>query len=165
MHEDLFRTCVDRASANLSAATGSEEWPLRERLTAFFFMLLDAIEELDLPDVSAAFNRSASPFGSLFHEQLRQALNQLMDAPDVPALNRMLTSSAPSRFVAAETLVQLLATSLADASPDRQRSAALVDRTLDFVSTLIINPIPSKAVDLVRYAAEAGYVPFYNARR
>lgn len=164
MYEAAFKACVLRAADQVAQAPGSETWPVRERLTAFFFMVLDALEDLQLPDATAHFNREASPFGSAFHGALRDALRDMVDAPDVPTMNRVVCRWGPSRFVAAETMVQLLSISLADTSPDRQRSAGLVDRTLDFVSTVMANPIPSRAADLARYAAEAGYVPFVSGQ-
>ena len=82
-----------------------------------------------------------------------------MHAVDVPGVNRMVSDTAPVRFVVAEIIVQLLSTSLADESDGRERSAALADRTLAWAASVLTSPVPGKSVDLVRYAVEAGYLP------
>ncbi len=135
---------------------GADAWPVQERLAAFCFMVLDGLEEAGVD--AAAFNRDASGFGSTFHEALRHELAAVLDAVDVPGVNRFVTDSVPARFVVAEVLVQLLSTSLADTSEGRQRSAALADKTVAWAASLVTNPIPAKTVDVVRYAMEAGYL-------
>lgn len=135
---------------------GVETWPAQERLAAFFFMLLDGLEEAGID--ASSFNRDASGFGSDFHEALRAQLEEVLDAVDVPGINRFVTDTTPARFIVAEILVQLLSTSLADDSEGRERSAALADKTLAWAASVVTNPVPSKTVDLARYAMEAGYL-------
>lgn len=151
-----YSALVNAAGASLAAMDGVEAWPVQERLTAFFFMLLDGLEEAGID--ASSFNRDASGFGSVFHEALRARLEGVLSASDVPLVNQVVTNTAPIRFVVAEILVQLLSTSLADETEGRERSAALADKTLAWAASLMANPVPAKTVDLVRYAVEAGYL-------
>jgi len=154
-------------------------WPVSERLTAFFFMILDALDGMKVefaetrPNAeeniseagfeharfAAAFKREASGFTTPFHEALREALSAVTRAPDVSSINRMITDTAPARLVVAEMIIQLLSASLLDDSKDRERSAALADKTLAYAASVLATPVPQKAVDVLRYSVEAGYLP------
>ena len=161
--EDPFARAVPSALEQLGSIPGSGSWPLSERLSAFFFMLLDAVEETarnEQPeDPSAAFRREASGFFSPFQDQLRGALPRIGQSGDVPGINRMVADLAPNRVVVAETMVQLIQVTMADDSPERQRSAALADRVLSLLASTWTTPIPAKVVDVIRYTVEAGYLP------
>ena len=156
-----FSGSVADALVQIRQIPESDTFPVSERLTALFFILLDNIEGLNPNpnELSVAFNRQASGFASRFHVALRGALSEVTDASDVPGVNRIVADTAPARFVVAEMLVQLLSSSLSDKSGDRLRSAALADKTLAFAASVLSSPVPQKAVDLVRYAVEAGYLP------
>ena len=151
-----FESTVSGALNDLDQIPGSEELPVSERLTAFFFVLLDRVEAVGHPE---EFKSDASGFTSAFHEALRTALSAVMLAPDVPLVNRLVTDSAPSRFIVAEMLVQLISTSINDTSEGKQRSAALSDKVLASAASFLASPIPQKAVDVIRYAVEAEYIP------
>ncbi|MDA0683343.1 MAG: hypothetical protein O2797_03635 [Bacteroidetes bacterium] len=153
-----FEEAVAAAIEQLASIPGSSQWPVSERLTAFFFMLLDGVEE-SAEEPSDVFINEASGFSSDFQKALREALSDVVSGIDLPGVNRLITDTAPSRFVVAEMLVQLLEVALNDDSPERERSAALADRTLSFASSILTTPVPQKAVDLTRYAIEAGYLP------
>lgn len=155
-HSPSYADLVDAAGASVAAMDGAETWPAQERLSAFFFLLLDGLEEAGID--ASSFNRDASGFGSDFQDALREQLVHVLDAVDVPGINRFVTDTAPARFIVAEILVQLLSTSLADDSDGRERSAALADKTLAWAAAVVTNPVPSKTVDLARYAMEAGYL-------
>lgn len=152
-----YKDIVDASFASLTGVPDAASWPVSERLTAFFFMMLDALEGAEVN--ASTFNREASGFGSPFQEALRARLLDVMHAVDVPGVNRVVTDTAPVRFIVAEILVQLLSTALSDDSDGRERSAALADRTLAWAASFLTSPVPGKSVDLVRYAVEAGYLP------
>lgn len=158
-----FAPAVSDALAQLAAVPGSDVWPLSERLSAFHFMLLDAVEAVAMgmePDAPAkAFRRDASGFFSPFHEALRDALPAIGQASDVSGVNRWVADLAPNRVVVAEIMVQLLQAALEDDSEEGQRSAALADRVLTLLASVGATPIPQKMVDVIRYAIEAGYLP------
>lgn len=158
-----FAHAVADALAQLASVPGSDVWPLSERLTAFHFMLLDAVEAVALdiePDAPArAFRREASGFFSPFHEALRDALPAVGRASDVSGVNRWVADLPPNRLVVTEIMVQLLQAALEDDSEEGQRSAALADRVLTLLASVGATPIPQKLVDVIRYAIEAGYLP------
>jgi hypothetical protein len=176
-----FSDAVSSALTQFRQIPEVDTWPVSERIAAFFFMVLDGVESLARtaaaeevsdsatsrgtigdPDHGAAdalFNRTATGFRSAFQESLREALIEIIRAPDVPVVNRLVTDSAPVRFVVAELLVQLISTSLKDDSEDNERSAAFADKVIAFAASVISNPVPQKAVDVVRYAVEVGYLP------
>ncbi len=147
---------IASALEDLKSIPDSDGFPVSERLTAFFFLLLDHVEA---QDGRSNFNEEASGFSSAFHESLRSALSVVMLAPDVPLVNRMVVDSAPSRFLVAEMLIQLISTSLEDDSEGKQRSAALSDKVLASAASILASPIAQKAVDVFRYAVEANYIP------
>jgi hypothetical protein len=172
-----FPLVVSEALGQLNLIPQVESWPVSERLTAFFFILLDTLdgmkelratsesggdssspgaEPLDFADV---FRQEASGVTSAFHQELREALSGVTRAADVPAINRLVTDTAPARFLVAELLIQLISASLNDQTADRQRSAALADKTLAYAASVLSTPVPQKAVDVVRYSVEAGYLP------
>lgn len=158
-----FAEAVKQAQGQLATIEESGGWPLSERLSAFFFMLLDAVEEVaaaaDGDTPARAFRREASGWFSPFQEELRGALPGIGASSDVHGVNRWLAELAPNRAVVAEVMVQLLQAALEDESEDRQRSAALADRVLTVLASVWSTPIPSQVVDLLRYSIEAGYLP------
>lgn len=158
-----FAQAVADALAQLASVPGSDVWPLSERLSAFHFMLLDAVEVVALdiePDAPArAFRREASGFFSPFHEALRDALPAVGRASDVSGVNRWVADLPPNRLVVTEIMVQLVQAALEDDSEEGQRSAALADRVLTLLASVGATPIPQKLVDVIRYAIEAGYLP------
>jgi hypothetical protein len=169
-----FPKSVSDALDQLNQVPDAASWPVSERMTAYFFMLLDELDELnrsqnasmsgttesekDVVDFATIFKVEASGFNSAFHIALRNSLTSVARAPDVSSINRLFTDTTPARFVAAEVLIQLLLASLQDASEDRQRSAALADKTLAYIASIWATPVPQKAVDLARYSVEAGYL-------
>lgn len=162
-----FAPAVSDALEQLASVPGSADWPLSERLSAFFFMLLDAVEavaagvESDNP--ATAFRREASGFFSPFQEALRDALPTVGRASDVSGVNRWVADLPPNRVVVAEIMVQLLQAALEDVSEGRQRSAALADRVLTLLASIGATPIPARLVELVRYAVQTGYLPWVGA--
>lgn len=163
-----FTRSISSVLQQLKDIPDAVQWPVSERMTAFFFMLLDELDQLQSESTTPApsslefaerFNEEAAGFGSPFHSALQDALISVARAPDVSSINRVVTDSAPARFVAAEILIQLLQTSLRDTTPDRQRSAALADKALAYAASIWATPVPEKAVDLFRYTIEAGYIP------
>jgi hypothetical protein len=77
----------------------------------------------------------------------------------VPGINYVVVDTDVTRFVIAESIVQMIGTWLKDESSDRARATALIDRVLALLSEIMTNRVPERAVDLVRYAVEAGYLP------
>ena len=132
--------------------------PLQDRLGTFCFMLLDVLESR-LPFVQATFEHQAARFGSQFHHSLREVLKTVLLAPNVPGINYVVVDTDVTRFVIAESVVQMIGTWLKDESNDRARATALIDRVLALLSEIMTNRVPERAVDLVRYAVEAGYLP------
>ncbi|MGB1374261.1 MAG: hypothetical protein ACPG8N_00880 [Rhodothermales bacterium] len=158
-----YAGAVAEAQQQLEHIPDAANWPLSERLGAFFFILLDAVEECatkeDVDHPAGAFRRSAAGWFSPFQESLREALPSVGVSKDVSGVNRWLAEFAPNRVVMAEVMVQLIEASLEDETDDRQRSAALADRVLTVLTGLWSTPIPSQVVDVIRYSIEAGYLP------
>lgn len=158
-----YAEAVEQARAQLEGIEEAASWPLSERLSAFFFMVLDAVEERaaaaepDAPVV--AFRRDASGWFSPFQEALRSTLPVIGASSDVHGVNRWLAELAPNRAAVAEVMVQLVQTSLEDDSEERQRSAALADRVLTVLASAWSTPIPAQVLDVLRYSIEAGYLP------
>jgi hypothetical protein len=121
-------------------------------------MLLDVMESR-LPFVKATYRHQAAPFGSSFQSRLRETLRSVLHAPNVPGVNYLVVDTDVARFVIAESIVQMTHSWLDDESPDRARTTALIDRVLALLSEIATNRVPEKAVDLVKYAVEAGYLP------
>jgi len=162
MNTDIaFESAVSAATEQLDGIPGSSEWIVGERLKAFYFMLLDAIEGMlsGHEDGGSLFRRDASGVVSPFQSALREALSSVQQAPDVSMINQWVTDSSPARFVTAEIMVQLIQTALNDDTEGRERSAALADRVLTACASVQSSPIPSDGVDVLRYAVEAGYLP------
>jgi len=158
-----YANAVEQARAQLESIEEAASWPLSERLTAFFFMVLDAVEEQAVavePDAPAVtFRRDASGWFSPFQEALRSTLPVIGASSDVHGVNRWLAEWAPNRAAVAEVMVQLVQTSLEDDSEERQRSAALADRVLTVLASAWSTPIPAQVLDVLRYSIEAGYLP------
>lgn len=158
-----FAGAVEAARVQLAGIPESGTWPLSERLSAFFFLLLDTVEERAVeaaPEAPAlAFRREAAGWFSSFQENLRGVLPEVGSSTDVHGVNRWLAELAPNRAVVAEIMVQLLQSALEDESEDRQRSAALADRVLTVLASVWSTPIPAQVVDVLRYSIEAGYLP------
>ncbi|NNE69000.1 MAG: TetR/AcrR family transcriptional regulator [Rhodothermales bacterium] len=129
-----------------------------ERAGAFAFIMLDLLEER--PDfVRATFRSYAAAFGSGFRSRLDQTVGFVLDAPDVSGLNQAVLTSAPFSFPTVDIFVRLLDTWRGDTSDGRQRSTALLDKVLRFYAGLATSPTLADGVDVVRYTAEAGYLP------
>ena len=156
-----YSDCIGSSVTGLQDIQGAETWPVSERLAAFFFMLLDAVEQTGAgqDDAVDSFESEVGGVTSEYRSKLRSALTPVMDAADVPAVNRLVADTAPVRFLAAELMLHLLSTSLRDQSEHRQRSAALADKTLAFVASLLASPIADNGLDILRYCVEAGYLP------
>ncbi|MFT5142976.1 MAG: hypothetical protein ACI80V_001021 [Rhodothermales bacterium] len=131
---------------------------VEERIGAFSFVMLDLLEERSA-FTHATFSGLAGQLGSPFRAALGSALGRLLDSDDVPAVNSVLLIAAPVRFVTVEAFLRLLNSWLEDDSEDRQRSTALLDKTVRFYSEIASNQTANKGVDVVRYAVEAGYLP------
>jgi hypothetical protein len=163
MEGAAFADAVEEARVQLNGIPESGTWPLSERLSAFFFLLLDTVEEHAAgvePEAPAiAFRREASGWFSPFQEKLRSVLPEIGASSDVHGVNRWLAELAPNRAVIAEIMVQLLQSALEDDSEDRQRSAALADRVLTVLASVWSTPIPAQVIDVLRYSIEAGYLP------
>jgi hypothetical protein len=158
-----YAEVIAEAHAQLEQIPDAGDWPLSERLGAFFFLVLDAVEiqaaEDNPGDAAGAFRREASGWFSPFQDALREGLPAIGASNDVSGVNRWLAEFAPNRAVVAEVMVQLIQASLEDESEDRQRSAALADRVLTVLAGVWSTPIPSQVVDVIRYSIEAGYLP------
>ena len=155
-----FSSVVDTAHAQLVVLPEYDSFPIDERLTAFFFILLDALEdnEIEAETLSTEFDMRASIWWSPFHTKIRSVLPELLSSPDMPGVNLLVAGTSGYRFLIAELLVQLLSTSLADDSEDKQRSAALADKVFAFAASILTSPVIGNATDVFRYAVEAGYI-------
>jgi AcrR family transcriptional regulator len=153
-----YPNAVDIVSRQTQEIPDFGSLPLQDRLGTFCFMLIDVVESR-LPFVTATFRYQASPFGSSFQRRLREALQTILQAPNVPGVNYLVVDSDVTRFVVAESIVQMIQSWLHDESPDRARATALIDRILALLSEIMINRVPEKAADLIKYAVEAGYLP------
>ncbi len=149
---------VDVVAVQASGIPEFDSLSLQDRLGTFCFMLLDVMEAR-LPFVTATYRHQAAPFGSEFQRRLRETLQTILRAPNVPGVNYLVVDTDVTRFIIAESIVQVIQTWLHDDTPDRARATALIDRVLSLLAEIMTNRVPEKAVDLVRYVVEAGYLP------
>lgn len=134
----------------------SESAGYEERLGAFCFVLLDVLDEYPgLP--GNALRRHTCGLRDHTRGALRDGLALVVDAPDVPGLNRPVVGSTFARMVLAEVVLHLVATAIEDRSEDRARSAALIDRTVALIGAAATSPVPQRFVELLRYLWESGY--------
>ena len=153
-----FALTVADAAATTRELPDYTAMSLQDRLGALCFILLDLLEQY--PTVARdRFARNAAGFFSPFQVVLRQELADILDARDVPGVNRLAVDTSVNRFVVAETMVRLVGVSVRDDSPDRARSAGLIDGAVSLWSELLTTRIPDKFVGLIRYGVEAGYLP------
>lgn len=149
---------VNRVVQEAADIPDLDTMPLQDRLGTFCFMLLDQLEtRLDF--VRATFRYHAARWSSPFHHRLRKALETELLAADVPGVNYVVVDTDATRFVIAESIVQMIQVWLDDESAEGERATALIDRVLALTAEIITNRVPQKTVDLVRYAVEAGYLP------
>lgn len=153
-----YPLAVDRVVEQMTGVPDIDTLSLQDRLGTFCFMLLDQLESR-MDFVRPTFRYHAACFSAPLHGRLREALKNELSAPDVPGVNYVVLDTDASRFVIAESIVQMISVWLEDESADRERATALIDRVLALVATIATNPIPQKTVDLIRYAVEAGYLP------
>jgi hypothetical protein len=131
---------------------------VEERVGAFCFVMLDLLEERSA-FTHATFSGLAGQLGSPFRVSVGSALGRLLDSDDVPAVNSAVLIASPVRFVTVEVFLRLLNSWLQDDSEDRERSTALLDKTVRFYGEIASNQTVNKGVDVVRYAVEADYLP------
>lgn len=155
---DWYPYALHLVGEQLAGLPDYETLPLQDRLGTFCFMLLDVLESR-LPFVQATFRHQAAGFGTPFHDRLQESLGQVLKAPNLPGVNTLLVDTGAARFVLAESVVQMIGAWLRDDSDDRARATALIDRILALLSEILTNRVPEKAIDLFRYAVEAGYLP------
>lgn len=152
------RFLVEQAAGMAAAVPDYDRFTLQERIGTFVFILLDVLEPHE------RFVRSTFPSpltGPLnpFEGAIRKVLPPILDASDVPPVNRFGVTSMPSAAAAANGIVWLIRAWIHDDSDQRQRSTALIDRSLSLMAASMTNPVPQRGVDLLRYGVEAGYLP------
>ncbi len=153
-----YPLAVDRVVEQSAGIPELDNLPLQDRLGTFCFMLLDQFEPR-LEFVRPTFRYHAACLNSPFHHRLREALRTELSASDVPGVNYFVLDTDATRFVIAESIMQMISVWLEDESADRERATALIDRILALLSAIMTNGVPQKMVDLVRYSVEAGYLP------
>lgn len=136
---------------------------LEDRLGVLVFTLFDAFEAEDA-FVRATFDRHGAGWGSPFRDRVARGLEAALDGPDVPGINRAAISLGPIRLSVIELTLQAISAWLRDDSERRERATALVDRLVAFFAEIATNRVAERAVDLVRYAAGAGFVPFFGRK-
>ena len=149
---------VDLVTDESAAIPELANLPLQDRLGTFCFMLLDVLESRT-EFVKATFLFQAAGFCTPFHRRLREGLKSVLRAVDIPGVNYFVVDSDATRFAIAESIVQMIGVWLKDESPDRARATALIDLILALHAEIMTNRIPERALDLFRYAMEAGYLP------
>jgi hypothetical protein len=128
-----------------------------ERLEAFCFVLLDVLDQY--PGVTdRIFRKYATGFFGRFRDATMEVLTRVADAPDVPGVNRLVVATSVGRYVLAEAVIRLIDASLTDDSVDRQKSAALIDRTVALVAEVSTDRVPQQLIELARYGYESGYL-------
>ncbi|NNF03239.1 MAG: hypothetical protein HKN17_02130 [Rhodothermales bacterium] len=152
------RYMVEVAARQAAGVPEYDRFTLQERLGTFVFILLDVIERHE------SFVRQTLPSpltGPLnpFEGSVRRVLRPILDAVDVPSVNRFGVTSAPSAAVAANGIVWLIRAWIRDDSEEKQRSTALIDRSLSLMAASMTNPVPQRGIELLRYGVEAGYLP------
>jgi AcrR family transcriptional regulator len=157
--DDYFARCLERRNELLSEVPDVESMPLEERVGTYLFMLLDLFEA-DGDFAPRTFAKRAGRWGSPFRTLLDQDVAALLESTDVPGVNRFALTWMPIRAVLVEALVDTIELWLADESPERERATALVDRLVAFCAELATSRGLERGLDIARYAAGAGYIPF-----
>lgn len=132
---------------------------VEDRLGAFAFVMLDLLEE-EPEFVSMAFDDYAALWGSAYRAALAETLPRILESGEIPAVNQFVLTAPPSSWVAVEAFVRMVQAWVDDRSDNRDRSTALIDRLVRFYAEIATNQTVSRGIDVVRYAAEAGYIPF-----
>jgi hypothetical protein len=158
-----MRFLVGQAGHVAADVPDYSRFTLQERLGTFIFILLDVLEQHE-SFVRSAFPSALSGPLNPFEGAVRGTLGEILDAGDIPTVNRIVVASTASRTVAAGGIVWLIRAWLSDDSEDRQRSTALIDRAVALMAAMMTNPVPQRGVDLLRYGIEAGYLPGFGNR-
>lgn len=161
-HDSNFADCVKAAIATVRTLPDADVASFSERLSALTFVLLDSLDELDPGakggDLQSWFRRHAAGFATAFRTELRVALLYVTDAPDIPGLNRFVVDTSGYRYLLSEVVIRLIDASLGDGSDDRARSAALIDKSVSFWSTLSVDAVPQRLVELIKYSYQSGFM-------
>lgn len=153
-----FIAYVDESSEHATSLPGWPDMPIEERFATFVFLLLDVLAERESV-VQDTFKPFASSYFSDFQTTLRSRVSTLIDSADVSGINQTLLDNGPVRVAVADSIVRLVGLWLEDDSTDKERSIALIDRTIAWWADIFANPVPDTTLELLRYAVEAGYVP------
>lgn len=153
-----YRFLVEQASEMAAGVPNIDRFTLQERLGTFVFILLDVLEQ-HIRFVRMTFPSPLTGPLNPFEGAVRKVLPPILDSDDVPAVNRLGVTSMPSAAAAASGIVWLIRAWIGDDSDERQRSTALIDRSLSLMAAAMTNPVPQRGFDLMRYAVEAGYLP------
>lgn len=154
----ITRYYVDLVDRCEETVAGLAPPTAEERTGAFAFIMLDLLEER--PEfVDTTFRSYAAAFGSDFRSRLAKAIGFVTESADVSGLNQVVLASPPLAIPTVDIFVRLLDTWRKDSSEGRQRATALIDKVIRFYAGLATNPTLSDGVDVVRYTAEAGYLP------
>lgn len=152
------RFLVQQAAEMAAGVPNYDRFTLQERIGTFVFILLDVLEQHDR-FVRLMFPGPLTGPLNPFEGAIRKVLPPILDASDVPLVNRPGVTSIPSAAAAANGIVWLVRAWINDESEDKQRSTALIDRALSLMAASMTNPVPQRGVDLLRYSVEAGYLP------
>lgn len=154
-----YARAVERVGEAARALEQDTPTPSEDRIGARLYMLFDVFDE-HREFAHATYSKRAACWGSTFREAVAREVAAVLDAPDVPGVNRAIATSAPVRAAVVEACVHTIGLWIDDESPSRERATALVDRLVSFAGTLATDRTLEKGIDLVRYAAGAGYLPF-----
>lgn len=161
-HAHLRAVChrfvVQQAAEMAAGVPNYDRFTLQERIGTFVFILLDVLEQHDRFIRLMFPGPLTGPLNS-FEGAVRNVLPPILDASDVPSINRVGVTSIPSAAAAANGIVWLVRAWINDGSAEKQRSTALIDRALSLMAASMTNPVPQRGVDLLRYGVEAGYLP------
>jgi len=152
------RFLVEQAAEMAAGVPNFDQFTLQERLGTFVFILLDVLEQ-NARFIEAAYPSPLTGPLNPFEGAIRKVLPSILDAPDVPTVNRFGVTSVPSAAAAANGIGWLIRAWISDESEEKQRSTALIDRSISFMAASMANPVAQRGVDLVRYGVEAGYLP------
>lgn len=160
--DDVYRACfANYARHAADMANNLPEWaimPVEERLASFVFILLDVLAEHE-ELVSNTYDKFASGYFSEFQTILRSQVTSFLESADVSGVNKTILDNGPVRVAVADSVVRLIRLWIEDDSSEKDRSIALIDRTVSWWADIFSNPIPETTVSLIRYAVEAGYIP------
>ena len=148
----FYSLCLAQYRAVRATLDGYDAFTLEERLATFIFLMFDFLEEQE-----AFVKQTFRPYllehraALRFRDDLQQTVATLLDADDIPSVNRFVTEAAWLHAALARAYLELVHFWLEDDSPQRQKTVALTDKVVAFFVELATFRGIERGVDLAKY--------------